>query len=105
MRMAALSAVLVIALGACAGGGGQENTINGVAPEDGSCSVNVLDHDTDSVLSSTVVRGNFSIGFGLGNAFPPKVNVAGVCNGKRVAYLPGVVYGGLGSTNIGVLSP
>jgi len=105
MRTSVLNAMLVMTLGACAGGGGQENTINGVAPEDDSCSVNVLDHDTDSVLSSTVVRGNFSIGFGLGNAFPPKVNVAGVCNGRRVAYLPGVVYGAIGSTNMGVLAP
>ena len=105
MRTAVLNALLAMTLAACAGGGGQQNTINGVAPEDGSCSVDVLDHDTGNVLSSTVVRGNFSIGFGLGNAFPPKVNVAGVCNGKRVAYLPGVVYGGFGSTDIGVLSP
>jgi hypothetical protein len=100
-----LNAMVLLALAACAGSGGQMNTINGSAPEDGSCSVNVLDHDSDGILSSTVVRGNFAIGFGLGNAFPPKVNVAGVCNGRRVAYLPGVVYGAIGSTNLGVLAP
>jgi hypothetical protein len=105
MRLAILNAILILALGACAGGAGQMNNINGVAPEDGSCSVNVLDHDTDRILSSTVVRGNFAIGFGLGDSFPPKVNVAGVCNGKRVVYLPGVIPGGIGSTNLGVLSP
>jgi hypothetical protein len=102
MRLVALNAILIIALGACAGVGDQMSSINGFAPEDGSCRVDVLNHDTDSVYSSTVVRGNFSIGFGLGENFPPKVNVAGVCNGKRVAYLPGVVPGG---TNLGVLSP
>jgi len=79
--------------------------ISGYAPEDGSCSVRVLESGTRRVLHSEQVRGKFSVSFGLGEDFPRKVHVQGQCGGKTVRELSNVVPGVMGITDIGSLSP
>jgi hypothetical protein len=79
--------------------------ISGYAPEDGACSVLVLESGTRRVVHSEQVRGKFSVSFGLGDDFPRKVHVQGQCNGKTVRELSNVVPGVMGITDIGSLSP
>jgi len=79
--------------------------IRGVAPEDGSCSIVVYDSDTARLLSSQVVSGRFAVGFGLGNEYPRKVDIAGVCNGKATKTFRGVVPGSIGMAEMGNIAP
>ena len=105
MKVAVASAALAMILAGCAGTRDSLNRIKGTAPEDGSCSVVVLEAGTASVLSTQQVRGEFSVGIGLGDANPRKVDVAGVCNGKTVKMLRNIVPGSIGTTELGVVTP
>ena len=101
-----LGAVLTaLVLAGCAGIRDSLDRIKGVAPEDGSCSVVVYEGATSNVLSTQVVRGRFSVGFGLGDAYPRKVDIAGVCNGKTTRLFRHVVPGSIGVTELGNIAP
>ena len=100
-----LQCALVLGLAGCAANPGGFSGITGVAPANGACRVDVLNHDNGSVLSSQPVRGNFSIGFGLGDNYQSKVDLAGYCDGRQVLLFPGVVPGAIGVTDLGVLKP
>jgi len=79
--------------------------VRGVAPEDGSCSIVVYDSDTARMLSSQVVSGRFAVGFALGNEYPRKVDIAGVCDGKTTKTFRGVVPGSMGVAEMGNIAP
>jgi len=92
-------------LAGCAGALDSLDQIRGVAPEDGSCSVVVYEGGTPNVLSMQAVQGRFSVGFGLGEAYPRKVDIAGVCNGKTTRFFGHVVPGSIGVTELGNIAP
>ena len=98
-------AAAVLVLAGCAGTLDSLNRIRGVAPEDGSCSVVVYEGGTPNVLSTQEVRGRFSVGFGLGDDYQRKVDVAGVCSGKTTRFFGHVVPGSVGVTEIGNIAP
>lgn len=104
---AASSAIVAVSLilAGCAELRDNLDKIRGVAPEDGSCSVVVLEAGTSRVLSSQSVRGRFSVGFGLGDEYPRKVDVTGVCDGKTVKFFGGIVPGSIGVTELGTVAP
>jgi hypothetical protein len=102
--MKAIAAASMLLAG-CAGTLDSLDQIKGVAPEDGSCSVVVYEGGTSNVLSTQSVRGRFSVGFGLGDAYPRKVDIAGVCNGKTTRFFGHVVPGSIGVTEIGNIAP
>lgn len=103
-RMKAAAAAAMVLAG-CAGIRDSLDRIKGVAPEDGSCSVVVYEGATSNVLSTQAVRGRFSVGFGLGDAYPRKVDIAGVCNGKTTRIFRHVVPGSIGVTELGNIAP
>ena len=92
-------------LAGCAGVRDSLDQIRGVAPDDGSCSIVILEAGTSRVLSSQSVRGRFSVGFGLGDEYPRKVDITGVCNGKTVKFFGGIVPGSIGVTDLGTVAP
>lgn len=102
-RKAIAAASMVLA--GCASVRDSLDQIRGVAPEDGSCSVVVYDSDTARMLSSQAVSGRFSIGFHLGNEYPRKVDIAGVCSGRTTKTFHGVVPGSVGMTEMGNIAP
>lgn len=101
---AALAAAALVLAG-CATFRDRLDQIRGVAPDDGSCSIVVYDSDTARMLSSQAVSGRFSIGFGLGDDYPRKVDIAGVCNGKTTKTFRRVVPGSIGMTEMGNIAP
>jgi hypothetical protein len=105
MRAALANIVLAVILAGCAGTLDHLNQIKGTAPEDGSCSIVVLEGGTANILSTQQVRGNFSVGFNLGSDYPRKVDVTGVCNGKTVKMLRNIVPGSIGTTELGAVTP
>ena len=64
-------------LAGCAGVRDSLDKIRGVALDDGSCSIVILEAGTSRVLSSQSVRGRFSVGFGLGDENARNGGVAG----------------------------
>ncbi len=100
---ACVAAAMILA--GCATVRDRLDQIRGVAPEDGSCSIVVYDSDTARMLSSQAVSGRFSIGFGLGDDYPRKVDIAGVCNGKTTKTFRRVVPGSIGMTEMGNIAP
>jgi len=105
MRTAFTYTAWAMILAGCAATRDSMNHIKGTAPEDGSCSIVVLEGGTSNVLSTQQVRGNFSVSFALGDANPRKVDVTGVCNGKTVKMLRNIVPGSIGTTELGAVSP
>ncbi len=101
---AALAAAALVLAG-CATVRDRLDHIRGVAPEDGSCSIVVYDSDTARMLSSQEVSGRFAVGFGLGDDYPRKVDIAGVCNGKTTKTFRRVVPGSIGMTEMGNIAP
>jgi len=105
MQARVLQCALILGLAGCASNPYGFSAITGVAPGNDACRVDVLDHDNGRVLSSQPVRGSFSIGFGLGENYRSKVDLAGYCSGRQVVLFPGVVPGAIGVTDLGVLKP
>lgn len=97
--------VAAMVLAGCAGALDSLDQIRGVAPDDGSCSIVILEAGTTRVLSSQSVRGRFSVGFGLGDDNPRKVDITGVCDGKTVKFFGGIVPGSIGVTELGTVAP
>jgi hypothetical protein len=98
-------AAAAMILAGCAGMRDSLDQIRGVAPDDGSCSIVILEAGTSRVLSSQSVHGRFSVGLGLGDEYPRKVDITGVCNGKTVKFFGGIVPGSIGVTELGTVAP
>ena len=105
MRIAILSAVLVTSLSACVGTMDSVHSVEGLAPDDGSCRVVISEADTSRVVRAENVRGKFSVGYTVGGPFPHKVDIAGVCNGKTVKQLKAVAPRAMGVADLGTLAP
>jgi hypothetical protein len=105
MRITLLGAVSIINLSACVGTMDSLHSVEGLAPDDGSCRVVVSEAGTSRVVSSESVRGKFSTSYTAGGPFPPKVDIAGVCNGKTVKQLRAVAPRATGVANLGTLAP
>ena len=101
----AVPLLFCVALAGCASTAEKYDRIRGIAPDDGSCSVIVYAQDTDRVLRSDAVRGRFSVGFGLGDELPRKVDIAAVCKGQRTRFLRNIVPGAFGVTDLGYIGP
>jgi len=105
MRVALLSVGLMTTLAACVGTMDSLHSVEGVAPDNGSCRVVVSEADSSHVISSDNVRGKFTVRYSVGGPFPPKVNIAGVCNGKTVKQLKSVAPRTMGVADLGTLAP
>ncbi len=100
MRRNTLLAAAVL-LAACASAVDPYDRIEGFAPEDGSCRIDIVDRETGKVFHSEQVRGKFSAGFGLSTDSPRRVDVLAVCGGKVTKALYRVTPGALGRTDLG----
>jgi hypothetical protein len=96
---------LLTVLGGCVGTMDSLHTVEGVAPDNGSCRVVVSETDSTRVVSSDDVRGRFTVSYTAGGPFPPKVDIAGVCNGKTVKQLKAVAPRTMGVVDLGTLAP
>jgi hypothetical protein len=105
MRIAVLSAVSLINLTACVGTMDSLHSVEGLAPDDGSCRVVISEAGTSRVVRSEHVRGKFSVSYSAGGPFPPRVDIAGVCNGKAVKQLKAVAPRTIGVADLGTLAP
>jgi len=105
MRIALLSAISVINLSACIGTIDSLHSVEGTAPNDGSCHVVISETGTQRVITSENVRGNFAVTYIAGGPFPVRVDIAGLCNGKTVKELKAVAPRNIGIANLGILAP
>jgi len=95
MRVALLSVGLMTTLAACVGTMDSLHSVEGVAPDNGSCRVVVSEADSSHVISSDNVRGKFTVRYSVGGPFPP----------KTVKQLKSVAPRTMGVADLGTLAP
>ena len=95
----------LLLLAACGGATNPYNRIAGYAPADGDCRIDIVDRETQKVVHSEPVRGNFSASYGLDENSPRRVDIQAVCGGKVTRELRRVTPGSLGTTDLGAIGP